>query len=336
MRQGRSSLRSIAAKPCLIVAGPTCSGKSALALALARRLHGVVINADAMQVYAELRILTARPTPADEALAPHRLYGVRPAALPGNVGWWREAALAELEAAWAAGRLPILCGGTGLYLRALTDGLVDIPEPPAAVRDEARALLAEIGPAALHARLEAVDPRSAARLRPSDGQRLARAWEVWRGTGCGIAAWAAEPGLPPAPCRFVAIRLAPPRPALRLAIQARFAAMLAAGALGEVVALLAQPLPPELPAMRAHGVPELAAVLRGERPLAEAAARAVSSQGRYTKRQATWFAHHDLAPVRRTLIIETRIADMTQQMKSLVDQSVAFVVQAVDDPAATT
>ena len=205
-------MRPLQVKPCLIVAGPTCSGKSALALALARQLDGVVINADAMQVYAELRILTARPTPADEALAPHRLYGVRPAAQPGSVAWWRTAALAELEAAWAAGRLPILCGGTGLYLRALTDGLADIPEPPDAVRREARALLDQVGAPALHARLAAVDPASAARLRPADGQRLARAWEVWRGTGRGIAAWTTAPGLPPAPGRFAAIRLAPPRP----------------------------------------------------------------------------------------------------------------------------
>ncbi len=326
-------MRILQGKPCLIVAGPTCSGKSALALALARRLDGVVINADAMQVYRELRVLTARPTPTDEALAPHRLYGVRPAGQPGSVAWWRMAALAELEAAWAAARLPILCGGTGLYLRALTDGLADIPEPPAAVRREARALLDEVGAPALHARLAAVDPASAARLRPADGQRLARAWEVWRGTGRGIAAWTAAPGLPPAPCRFVAIRLAPPRPALRDAIQARFAAMLAAGALEEVAALLALSLPPELPAMRAHGVPELAAVLRGELALPQAAARAVQAQSRYTKRQATWFAHQALAS--QTLMIETRMADMTQQMESLVDQSVSFVMSVVDGPDRT-
>ncbi len=326
-------MRTLQGKPCLIVAGPTCSGKSALAMALARRLDGVVINADAMQVYRELRVLTARPMPADEALAPHRLYGVRPAAQPGSVAWWRMAALAELEAAWAGGRLPILCGGTGLYLRALTDGLAEIPEPPEAVRREARALLAEVGAPALHARLAAVDPASAARLRPADGQRLARAWEVWRATGRGIAAWTAAPGLPPASCRFAAIRLAPPRPALRDAIQARFAAMLAAGALEEVAALLTQSLPPELPAMRAHGVPELAAVLRGDLALPQATARAVQAQARYTKRQATWFAHHPLTP--QTLIIETRMAAMTQQMESLTDQSVAFVVRAVDGPDRT-
>ena len=324
----------VTANPCVIVAGPTCSGKSALALLLARRLGGVVINADAMQVYRELRVLTARPTPADEVLTPHRLYGVRAAAEGGNVAWWRGAALAEMEAAWAAGRLPILCGGTGLYLHALTDGLVDIPEPDTKVRAEARALLAEIGAVALHGRLEAVDPASAARLRPGDGQRVARAWEVWRGTGRGIAAWQRDT---PAPSgwSFRMIRLDPPRATLRQAIAARFAAMLEAGALDEVAALLALGLPRELPLMRAHGVPELAAALRGDCAVEEAVAQAVSAQTRYTKRQATWFAHHTLADPIRTLTIDTRMAGMTQQMERLIEKSVSFVMHAVDAPTMT-
>ena len=324
-------MQPLAAEVCVIVAGPTCSGKSDLALHLAQRLHGCVINADSMQVYRELRILTARPTPADETLAPHRLYGVRPASMPGSVAWWRGAALASMAEAWAAGRLPILCGGTGLYLRALTDGLAEIPDPGEPARQEARGLLAEIGAAALHARLAQVDPVSAARLRPSDGQRLARAWEVWRGTGRGIAGWAAEPGLPPAPCRFVAIRLAPPREALRSAIAGRFASMIEAGAFEEVAALLVQRLPPELPAMRAHGVPELAAVLAGRMSVPDAQRRATTLQGQYTKRQATWFAHHRLAPEPRTIVIEKRIAGMTQETESLLDELIAFVRMAVDD-----
>ena len=172
----------------LIVAGPTCSGKSALALDLARRWGGTVINADSMQVYAELRIVTARPTPEEEAEAPHRLYGVRPAAEPGSVAWWRGAALAAM----AEAELPILCGGTGLYLRSLTAGLADIPDPGEPARTEARALLADEGAPALHARLLAVDPHTAATLRPGDGQRVARAWEVWRGTGHGLAHWLAR------------------------------------------------------------------------------------------------------------------------------------------------
>ncbi|WP_422863687.1 tRNA (adenosine(37)-N6)-dimethylallyltransferase MiaA [Endosaccharibacter trunci] len=320
------------APDCLIVAGPTCSGKSALALALAMRLGGTVINADSMQVYAGLHILTARPDPGDEALAPHRLYGVRSPAEPGNVAWWREAALSAMEAAWAAGRLPILCGGTGLYLRALTDGLSAIDDPGDAARAEARAMLAGIGSAAMHARLAEVDPDSAARLRPSDGQRVARAWEVWRGTGRGMAEWASVPGLPAAPYRFTAIRLAPPRPVLRAAIAARFDAMLERGAMEEVRALLALDLSPELPAMRAHGVPELSAVLRGECDLADATRRAVSSQARYTKRQATWFAHHPLAKTRRTVILEKRMAGIQQEIERFADKLIPFVRSDVDAP----
>lgn len=272
----------------LIVAGPTCSGKSALALELAERLGGAVINADSMQVYRDLHVLTARPSPADEARAPHALYGIRPAADPGSAAWWRGAALDAMAEAAAAGRLPILCGGTGMYLAALTKGIADIPDPGAGARAEARALLADEGPAALHARLAAADPETAATLRPNDGQRLARAWEVWRGTGQGLAAWhRAAPAL--APWEFWMILLDPPRPALRAAIAARFDAMLEAGALEEVQALLALGLDPALPAMRAHGVPELMAFFSGTTTLREAARLAGLATGQYTKRQATWF-----------------------------------------------
>ncbi len=190
--------------------------------------------------------------------------------------------------------MPILCGGSGLYLAALTEGIADIPDPGEAARAEARRRLAEQGPAALHAALAAVDPATAARLRPSDSQRIARAWEVWAGTGRGLAAWQAERGTP-APWRFAAILLDPPRAALREAIARRFAAMIAQGAVAEVAALLALGLDPALPAMRAHGVPELAAHLRGEITLAEAQRRAELVTGQYTKRQATWFRHHALA-----------------------------------------
>ncbi len=316
---------------CLIVAGPTCSGKSALAMRLARELDGVVVNADSMQVYQELRVLNARPTPADEAAVPHRLYGVRPAAAPGSVAWWRDAALGAMEEAWSAGRLPILCGGTGMYLRALTHGLSVVPDPGPEARAEARGLLAEVGAAALHERLRAADPDTAGGLRPSDGQRVARAWEVWRGTGQGMKAWARRPGLPPAPCRFSAIRLSPPRDALREAIARRFEVMLERGALAEVEALLAQELPPSLPAMRAHGVPELAAVLRGTSTLEEASRRAVLLQGQYTKRQDTWFAHHALAAPERTRVISRRMADMTQQMERMIPDLLSFIVADVDD-----
>jgi tRNA dimethylallyltransferase len=295
----------------LLLAGPTASGKSALALALAQRLDGVVINADAMQVYAELRIVTARPTAEDEAQAPHALYGVRPAAEPGSAAWWRGAALQAMQAAHNAGKLPILCGGTGLYFSALTEGLSDIPDPGEAARAEARWLLAEQGPVALHAALAKVDQATAARLRPSDSQRVARAWEVWRGTGRGLAAWQAQRP-PPPPWRFTALLLDPPRDTLRSAIAGRFRAMLDQGALAEVAALLALGLDPALPAMRALGVPDLAAHLRGETDLAEAERRATLASAQYTKRQATWFRHRQMADAARTQVIHARIAGLTQ------------------------
>ena len=310
--------------PALIVAGPTASGKSALAIRLARRFDGVVINADSMQVYRELRVLTARPTPEEEALAPHALYGIRPAAEAGNVAWWRGAAMAAMEEARAAGRVPILTGGTGMYFAALTEGLADVPDPGDAARAEARRLLAEQGPEALHAGLSKVDPATAARLDPHDSQRVARAWEVWRGTGLGLAAWQNR-RLPPAPWRFFALRLDPAREALRAAIATRFALMLKGGAIEEVKALLAQNLDPALPAMRAHGVPEISAYLRGVLSLEETGRRVELVTGQYTRRQATWFRHHGLADFNATEIIATRYADNAQFSESLFEKILAFV-----------
>ena len=304
----------------LIVAGPTCSGKSALALGLAERLGGTVINADSMQVYRELRVLTARPTPEDEARVPHRLYGIRAAAAAGSVAWWREAALAEMEKA----AFPILCGGTGLYFAALTEGLVDIPAPSEAARSTARAMLAELGPADLHARLAEVDPATAQGLRPTDGQRLARAWEVWASTGRGLHDWQQD-GAAPAPWRFTAILLDPPRETLRAAIKGRFAAMIEAGAIAEVSALLEHNLDPALPAMRAHGVPELSAYLRGEMTLTEASLRAERVTGQYTKRQATWFRHHALATPDRTHTIHAQIAGLEQFSEREITDLMKFI-----------
>lgn len=311
--------------PAILVAGPTASGKSAAALALAERLGGVVINADSMQVYRELRIVTARPEAADLARAPHALYGVRPAAEAGTVAWWRGAAMAEMAAAREAGLVPILCGGTGMYFAALTEGLAAIPPIPDAARAEARRLLAEEGPAALHGRLAALDPATAATLRPTDSQRLARAFEVVAGTGKGLRAWQAEGGTGPAPWRFAALLLDPPRPALRAAIAARWQAMLAAGAVEEVRALGALGLDPALPAMRAHGVPELLAHLAGGLTLEEASARAVLHTGQYTKRQATWFRHHALAGDEARKIINARWDPNAQFSESLLEYFAVFV-----------
>ena len=312
-------------RPALLIAGPTASGKSALAVALAERLGGTVINADSMQVYRDLRVLTARPEPADEARAPHALYGVRDAAEPGSAAWWRGAALAAMEAAASGGRLPILVGGTGLYFAALRDGLADVPTIPVGVREAVRAQLAFEGAAALHARLLAEDPATAARLRPSDGQRIARAVEVLRATGRGLAAWQRAGGRAALPWRLAALRLAPPRAVLREAVGRRFEAMLAQGGLEEARALRARGLDPALPAMRAHGVPELLAHLEGRLSLAEASARAVAATGRYTKRQATWFAHHELAPADATQIFDARYAGWTKEIELFVEFMASFV-----------
>jgi tRNA dimethylallyltransferase len=308
----------------LIVAGPTASGKSALALAIAERIGGTIVNADSMQVYRELRVLTARPLPEDEARVPHVLYGVRPAAKAGNAAWWRAEALAAMQDAHALKRIPILTGGTGMYFAALTQGLADVPDPGPEARAEARRLLAELGPEALHAGLGKVDPATAARIKPNDSQRIARAWEVWRGTGLGLAAWQRRT-LPPAPWRFFAIRLDPPREDLRSAIATRFASMLAAGAIEEVRALLALDLDPALPAMRAHGVPELSAYLRGTLSLEAAGQRTELVTGQYTKRQATWFRHHELAGAEDTEIILSRFADDTQLSERIVERFLAFI-----------
>ena len=301
--------------PALIVAGPTASGKSALALAIAERLGGTIINTDSMQVYRELRVLTARPSLEQETQIPHRLYGVRPAAEAGSVAWWRTQALAAMDESRAAGRLPILTGGSGMYFAALTDGLADIPDPGLVARAEARRLLVEQGAAALHASLAHVDPATAARLNPEDSQRIARAWEVWRGTGRGLAAWQTDRG-PPAPWHFKALLLDPPRDALRAAIADRFEAMLNDGALCEVRDLLALKLDPSLPAMRAHGVPELAAHLRGKLSLQQAGRRAELVSGQYTRRQATWFRHHPLAPATHVSTINARFIDFAQLSES--------------------
>ncbi len=252
---------------------------------------------------------------------PHRLYGVRAADEPANAAWWRGAALEEM----AKAKLPILCGGTGMYLAALLRGIADVPEPGAAARAEARGLLAEMGPAALHARLMAVDPETAGRLKPGDSQRLARAWEVFAGTGFGLAHWQKQPTEGLAGWRAWMVLLDPPREALRRAIEQRFAAMLASEAVVEVQALLAQNLDPALPLMRAHGVPEIAAYLRGEIRLEEAAGRAVLATHQYTKRQGTWFRHQKLVPEADMQIIQPKNGIGTQEMKSLMAELDNFI-----------
>lgn len=277
--------------PAIVIAGPTASGKSALALAIAREFDGVVINADSMQVYGVLRVLTARPSPEEEAQAPHRLYGVLPPSEVCSAARWRDLAAAEMEATRAAGRLPILCGGTGLYIRAAQEGMSPMPDIPAPIREETRALLRRLGNDEFHRRLEARDPVMAARLAPGNSQRLARAWEVMEATGRSLADWQAAPPEGAIPARWLTFALTPPREWLYARCDRRFAAMLDQGALDEVRALIDLDLPADVPAMKALGVPELAAHLRGEADLAAAAEAACRATRNYAKRQLTWFRH---------------------------------------------
>lgn len=278
----------------LLIAGPTAGGKSALALALAERQGGVVINADSMAVYRDLRTLTGRPTDADEARAPHRLYGHKDAAHPYSVGQWLADVEAEIGAARKADRLPIVVGGTGLYFKALTEGLSDIPEVPAALRETVRQEAEGLGAADLHARLAARDPSTAARLRPTDAQRILRAIEVFEATGRPLVSYQGlrqAPLLRPEDYRGVVI--APDREALRQAIDRRFDRMMAEGALDEVAALAARHLDPALPAMRALGVPPLMGVVEGRIGQEAAVAQAKAQTRAYAKRQVT-FARHQL------------------------------------------
>jgi tRNA dimethylallyltransferase len=276
----------------VLIAGPTASGKSALALELAQEIGGVVINADSMQVYQDLSIITARPTPEEEARVPHRLYGHVDAAVNYSAGAWVVDAGRALAEVRAQGRRPIFVGGSGLYFKALVSGLSAVPAVPAEVREAVRARMERDGVEALHAELARRDPRAAERLKPRDRTRIARALEVIAATGRSLLDWHRE-GLPPLLPKdsFRALFLTPDRDELYARIDARFDAMLAAGALTEVERLAARRLDPLLPAMKAHGVPALIQHLRGETTLAEAAVTGRAHTRQYAKRQFTWFRH---------------------------------------------
>jgi tRNA dimethylallyltransferase len=277
------------AKPSVwLIAGPTASGKSGLALALAECAGAEVVNADALQVYRDLAVLTARPTVADLARAPHQLYGVADAAEAWSAGRWLRAAETALAQIAARGRPAIVVGGTGLYLRALTEGLSEVPPVPPAIRGEADATFAREGEAAFRARLAGVDPEAESRIAPGDRQRLVRAMSVALATGRPLTRWQAKPGEPPL-AGWRAVVLEPPRETLYARCDARLGSMLEHGALSEVAALMARGLDPGLPAMKALGAPEFAAHLRGESTLDQALAAARQSTRRYAKRQTTWF-----------------------------------------------
>jgi tRNA dimethylallyltransferase len=276
----------------ILIAGPTASGKSALALEFAQATGGVVINADSMQVYRDLRIITARPTTEEEARVPHRLYGHVDAAINFSAGGWVADAATVLAEVRAQNRLPIFIGGSGLYFKALTRGLSAVPPIAPEIRENVRARLERDGVEALHAELGQRDPASAERLKPRDRTRVARALEVVEATGRSLTDWHRD-GLPPLlpPEQFTALFLAADRDALYARIDARYDAMLEAGALDEVAALAARRLDPWLPAMKAHGVPALIRHLNGEITREEAAAIGRADTRHYAKRQFTWFRH---------------------------------------------
>jgi tRNA dimethylallyltransferase len=274
----------------VLIAGPTASGKSAVAMKVAAEMNGVVINADAMQLYADLAVLTSRPTEADECAVPHRLYGVVPGEEAWSAGRWLEAARSEIEAAWSQGKVPVVTGGTGLYFKVLEDGLSPVPPIPAAVRTACRERLKVEGAPALHKELTRLVPQEAARLVPADSQRIVRALEVLEATGKPLSehfAAARETSI----LKGVDVRrlaLVPPREELYAVCDARFATMMARGAVDEVKALLAKGLAPELPVMKAIGVKPLSDLLAGQLSEQDAVALAQRQTRNYAKRQMTW------------------------------------------------
>ena len=300
----------------ILIAGPTASGKSGLAVGLAERLGGTVINADSMQVYRELRILTARPTAEDEARVPHALYGFVSGSEAYSAGRYAVDVASAIAQARAAGRVPIVVGGTGLYFKVLLEGLSPVPPADPLVRDFWRAQ-ARVRPAAeLHALLAVRDPETAARLMPTDPQRIVRALEVLESTGRSLAEWQRAPGNPVLLERdTVRLVVMPERSALDAGIEARFDAMMAEGALEEVRTLLGFGYSSELPLMRALGVAPLASHLKGAVSLSDAITAAKSDTRKYAKRQRTWLKRN---------MISWKMID-TQQMERMIDIALPFI-----------
>ncbi len=292
----------------ILLAGPTASGKSALALALAERVGGLVINADSQQVYAGWRILSARPGPEEEARAPHRMYGhVALETVYSTGAWVRDCAVA-LREAQGSGRRAIIVGGTGLYFKALTEGIAPIPTVPAALRRAGEAALERDGLVEFARHLAARDPETAAVIDLANPMRVLRAWEVLEHSGVGLAAWRARTGPPVLPSgEAVRLAVVPPRARLYGHCEARFDAMMAAGALEEVRAVMALGLPAHAPGLKAVGAPELAAHLRGEIGLPEAVAAAKTATRRYAKRQLTWVRNQmaDWQPIAEPISADT-------------------------------
>lgn len=301
----------------ILIAGPTASGKSGAALAVAEKLGGTIINADSMQVYENLAILTARPDDDDQARAPHRLYGFVPGCEPYNVGRWIDDVSSAIRDADAKGQMPIVTGGTGLYFKALLEGLAPIPDIPVAVRDHWRSRAQDQDAPTLHRELQDRDPVMAAKLRTSDPQRIVRALEVMEATGRSLAEWQKETGegmfgihdvLP-----FV---IGPDRTHLHAKINARLDMMIEQGAINEVERLLDLSLETNLPIMRAHGVRPLAAYLKGDQSLQDAATQTKAETRQYAKRQFTWLRRNMIT---WNWVVEQEMERITAKIFSFID-----------------
>lgn len=304
----------------IILVGPTASGKSSLALAIAEEFSGDIINADSMQVYKDLRVLSARPPIEDEERVPHKLYGVLDATEACSAAKWRDMAVGAIEETLAAGRMPIVCGGTGLYIQALKDGLNLVPEVSEEIRNDVRNLQAS-DVEALHAALAAEDPEMAAKLYTTDSQRIARALEVIRSTGKSLGWWQAQSPIktPPADWNFITLAMLPPRDVLYERCNLRFDLMLEQGALEEAAMLAKRNLPTSLPCMRALGVPELIAYSKGEMSKEEAAEKTRMFTRRYAKRQTSWINNQ---------IITKKVIN-SQYSEKIHDEIFAFIRKSV-------
>lgn len=305
--------------PVIVIAGPTASGKSGLAMRLAETFDGTIVNADSMQVYSDLQVLTARPSVEDEVRVPHRLYGYRDAADMASAADWMRDARSVIAGIRDQGRRPIVVGGTGLYLRALMEGIAEIPGVPAEIRTTARARRHEIGSEAFHKELQVRDPVIAARLHVGDSQRVLRAWEVFEATGRALSDWQADPVTPP-DLTFRLVALLPPRDELYATCERRFEMMLEAGALDEVAKLAARAegegLDPALPIFKALGYPALSAHLRGEVSLADARETSQQQTRNYAKRQMTWLRHqlpeNDVSSSGHTSVLKLSFINMDE------------------------
>ena len=300
-------------RPAILIHGPTASGKTALSIDLAQKLDGEVINADSMQVYKDLNVLTARPSEEELKMAPHHLFGHVDAAVRYSTGKWMEDARRKIASIQKRGKIPIIAGGTGLYFLSLIQGLSEIPPVPEEIRAEVRNIQLTEGTHGLHARLQKVDPASAERLERTDRQRLSRAYEVWLATGRAISEFQSKRSKPAlGEGDWLGVALTPPRARLYARIDRRFESMMMHGAMMEAEALVSRGLDPELPAMKAHGMPWLAAFIRGEMDAETAADNAKRDTRRYAKRQFTWIGRQfpfwpripamDLAERRKVII----------------------------------